>query len=201
MGHHYHHHQQQYQNSPTLPYIGQQQSPSYVHQSSPYGSQQPPSSPYGESLPYSGQQQYQSSPYGPYGGQHQHNQQQQAQNPYETAASSSSSSSGSASRPMKIPGMDGGSSKINANSNANDAALRKEFNSLDKDKNGYLDHRDIKKLFWGLVPRSLCEQAIAYVDQNKDGKLSFEEYKAARAQIVHLVSNANNQPNKPGKKW
>lgn len=102
---------------------------------------------------------------------------------------------------MKIPGMGGGSSKINANSNANDAALRKEFNGLDKDKNGYLDHRDITKLFWGLAPTSLCKQAIAYVDQNKDGKLSFEEYKAARAQLVHLVWNANNKPNKPSKKW
>jgi hypothetical protein len=70
--------------------------------------------------------------------------------------------------------------------NQADAAMRKEFDNLDKDKSGFIDKGDIKKLC-SFVPDSLIVKAISFVDKNKDGKISFEEYKEVRNQITKLT--------------
>jgi hypothetical protein len=70
--------------------------------------------------------------------------------------------------------------------NQADKDMRKEFDNLDKDKSGFIDKGDIKKLC-SFVPDSLIVKAISFVDKNKDGKLSFEEYKEVRAQVTKLT--------------
>ena len=82
----------------------------------------------------------------------------------------------------------------NANNNiggTSDAALKKEFQRFDVDKSGFIDKNDFKKLFGKFVPDFLVTKAIAMIDTNKDGKISFAEYKTVRKQIgtIKLPSN------------
>lgn len=64
-----------------------------------------------------------------------------------------------------------------------DASLKKEFDMIDLDKSGYIDKKDIQKMFGSWVPESMVTKAISLIDTNKDGKISFEEYKIIRKQI------------------
>jgi Ca2+-binding EF-hand superfamily protein len=58
--------------------------------------------------------------------------------------------------------------------------MRREFDFLDIDASGFIDCRDLKRLFRGLVPRSTFD--ILVDQESKDGKACFAEYKAVRAQ-------------------
>jgi Ca2+-binding EF-hand superfamily protein len=68
-------------------------------------------------------------------------------------------------------------------SGVDDASMKKEFNMIDVDKSGFIDPGDISKLLGGFIPLQYIKQAIAAVDSNKDGKLSFEEYKKVRSKL------------------
>jgi Ca2+-binding EF-hand superfamily protein len=86
----------------------------------------------------------------------------------------------------------------NANNNiggTSDAALKKEFQRIDVDRSGFIDRNDFKKLFGKFVPDSLITKAISMIDTNKDGKISFTEYKTLRKQIgtIKLPSNFGNK--------
>jgi len=61
--------------------------------------------------------------------------------------------------------------------------MKKEFDTIDVDKSGFIDPTDIQKLLGAWVPLQYVKQAIAAVDTNKDGKLSFDEYKKIRSQL------------------
>jgi hypothetical protein len=64
-----------------------------------------------------------------------------------------------------------------------DEDMRVEFNMIDVDKSGFIDSADFKKVFGSLISKALIDKAIAMVDKNKDKKISFDEYKAMRAQF------------------
>ena len=61
-----------------------------------------------------------------------------------------------------------------------DASLKKEFDKIDSDKTGFIEVSDISKNFGPFVPEAYITSALSMVDTNKDGKLSFEEYKKIR---------------------
>lgn len=61
--------------------------------------------------------------------------------------------------------------------------LRKLFESIDHDGNGHLDKNELKSAFAsaGLtVPNSKLDDFFAEVDTNKDGVISFQEWRYAR---------------------
>lgn len=66
---------------------------------------------------------------------------------------------------------------------AKEKKLKGEFDMIDKDKSGFIDKGDLKKMLGKWIPEAYVVKAISYVDKNKDGKLSFQEYKAIRLQI------------------
>ena len=70
-----------------------------------------------------------------------------------------------------------------ASGKVTDDDMKVEFNMIDVDKRGFIDSNDFKRVFGSLVPRSLIDKAIAMVDKNSDKKISFDEYKAMRAQF------------------
>jgi Ca2+-binding EF-hand superfamily protein len=55
-----------------------------------------------------------------------------------------------------------------------DVALRSHFNDIDKDKDGHLSHDEMKEL----VDETGSHDALKKSDADKDGKLSFAEFKA-----------------------
>ena len=58
--------------------------------------------------------------------------------------------------------------------------LLKLFKSIDRDHNGQLDKSELKSAFTraGLViPNSKLDQFFSEVDSNKDGVISFEEWR------------------------
>jgi hypothetical protein len=67
---------------------------------------------------------------------------------------------------------------------------------IDIDNNKYIDKNDLKKMFGKFVPESMINKAIGLIDKNKDGKISFEEYKSIRTTI-----GAVKLPSSFGKKY
>ncbi len=53
--------------------------------------------------------------------------------------------------------------------------LKKKFNALDKDKSGTLEPEELLSVP-GLVKNPLVRRVINVLDENKDGKISFEEF-------------------------
>jgi Ca2+-binding EF-hand superfamily protein len=53
-----------------------------------------------------------------------------------------------------------------------------KFKELDKDKSGYLDHKELEVLIKHLVPipRKVLEDFINIFDSDKDGSISFDEF-------------------------
>jgi hypothetical protein len=66
---------------------------------------------------------------------------------------------------------------------AEEAAWKKEFDGFDKDKSGFIDQKDLQKMLPKFVSASMIAKAISYIDKNKDGKVSFDEYKLIRTQV------------------
>ena len=58
-----------------------------------------------------------------------------------------------------------------------------EFNMFDLDSNGNIEIHDLSKCFMGYVPESVLKKAIAVLDTNKDGKISYNEYKTVRKML------------------
>jgi hypothetical protein len=81
----------------------------------------------------------------------------------------------------------GGSTTSSTSDTATDASYRKEFKTLDTDGNGFVTKQEIQKKLGKMVPAKLITMAISMVDTNKDGKVSFEEYKKIRTQIATAI--------------
>ena len=73
-----------------------------------------------------------------------------------------------------------------ARMSAQDAQYKNEFNMFDLDSNGSIDIKDLSKCFMGYVPDSVLQKAIAVLDTNKDGKISFAEYKTVRKMMGNI---------------
>lgn len=111
-----------------------------------------------------------------------------------TARPVSNDTAGSNNASSSAPTADstGGGSTTSSTSNsstdtATDAAYRKEFKTLDTDGNGFVTKQEIQKKLGKMVPVKLITMAISMVDTNKDGKVSFEEYKKIRTQIATAI--------------
>lgn len=64
-----------------------------------------------------------------------------------------------------------------------DAEARAEFNKIDKDNSGFIDRADVKKMLHGVVPDAQVEKILGYADKDKDGKVSFDEYKSIMKKV------------------
>lgn len=60
---------------------------------------------------------------------------------------------------------------------SSDVELQTSFKKIDKDNSGFIDRTDLKKMLHGAVPESKIDMILGYADKDKDGKLSFDEYK------------------------
>jgi len=89
--------------------------------------------------------------------------------------------------------------------NKKEEQYKMEFNAIDLDSSGYIDVQDIAKCFGGFVPKSVVARAVKAVDKNKDGKISFAEYKTIRKVMGSIKlpkkgllgsSNSNSNSNK-----
>lgn len=58
-----------------------------------------------------------------------------------------------------------------------DAEYQAKFKKIDKDNSGYIDRGDLKKSLHGAIPDAQVEKILGYADKDKDGKLSFDEFK------------------------
>jgi len=57
--------------------------------------------------------------------------------------------------------------------------MKKVFESLDADKSGYIDLKELKEMSKELgkeMDNAELEECIKDLDENKDGKISFEEF-------------------------
>jgi calcium-dependent protein kinase len=59
------------------------------------------------------------------------------------------------------------------------ALLKKQFERIDEDRNGYITQEELSKLFnWSLTPE-LIKNMIKEIDDNNDGQISYDEFVAA----------------------
>mmetsp|Transcript_6875 Transcript_6875/g.14432 ORF Transcript_6875/g.14432 Transcript_6875/m.14432 type:complete len:234 (+) Transcript_6875:48-749(+) len=58
-----------------------------------------------------------------------------------------------------------------------DAKYRRDFDRIDRDHSGYIDGHDLNKLLKGAIPDSQISKILKLADKDKDGRVSFEEYK------------------------
>jgi len=57
-----------------------------------------------------------------------------------------------------------------------EALLKKQFERIDEDRNGYITHEELSKLFnWTLTPE-LIKNMIREIDDNDDGQISYDEF-------------------------
>jgi len=79
--------------------------------------------------------------------------------------------------------------------NAQDQQYKQEFNMFDLDSSGSIDIKDLVKFFHSKVPEAVLRAAVKPFDSNRDGKISFNEYKTVRK----LLGNVKLQFLKPKK--
>merc|ERR1712061_174991 len=60
-----------------------------------------------------------------------------------------------------------------------DDLIKESFNKIDADSNGFITHEELSKLFNGQISQELVMHMIQEIDQNNDGKISFEEFAIA----------------------
>jgi hypothetical protein len=68
-----------------------------------------------------------------------------------------------------------------------DDAWRKEFAKYDKDGNGFITLAELKMAVPKIVPAAIVKSAMGMVDKDKDGQISFDEYKQVRQKIAKLT--------------
>lgn len=54
--------------------------------------------------------------------------------------------------------------------------IKRAFMILDKDKSGFLEVAEFKKLFGENISEQLWKEMMTKVDKNKDGKIDFKEF-------------------------
>ncbi|CAB9508904.1 expressed unknown protein [Seminavis robusta] len=78
--------------------------------------------------------------------------------------------------------------------------LKKEFMLIDVNNSGFIDKADLVKATGGYLPESFFTNAIKLMDTNRDGKISFEEYKIVRGLASSLKEAAFGKKTGDGKK-
>ena len=68
----------------------------------------------------------------------------------------------------------------------NVASFKLEFETLDNNKSGFIEPKEVSRLFMGYLPEKLVKKVLDYVDTNKDGKIDFQEYTKIREQLAKL---------------
>jgi hypothetical protein len=124
------------------------------------------------------------APGGGYGG-YQPQQQQQQQQP-----SSSYGYNNNEYRPETSNATSGGaypSTTAGSSTSTEDDAWRKEFAKYDKDGNGFITIAELKMAVPKMVPAALLKSAMGMVDKDKDGQISFDEYKQVRQKLAKLT--------------
>jgi len=61
----------------------------------------------------------------------------------------------------------------------NKELLKSQFERIDEDKDGFITHDDLSKLFNWTLTKDFISRMIQEIDQNKDGKISFDEFVGA----------------------
>ena len=64
--------------------------------------------------------------------------------------------------------------------------FQKEFMMIDIDNNGFVDKTDLKKIFRSVVPETMLDKVIKFIDTNKDGKISLQEYTTIRKLLGNI---------------
>merc|ERR1719233_2190866 len=54
--------------------------------------------------------------------------------------------------------------------------LKKQFRRIDEDRNGYITHDELSKLFNWTLTTELIQNMIKEIDENNDGKISYKEF-------------------------
>merc|ERR1712060_36648 len=62
---------------------------------------------------------------------------------------------------------------------ANDRLIRKQFQRIDEDNNGFITHEELSKLFNWTLTEDLIKNMIKEIDENDDGKISYQEFVTA----------------------
>jgi len=58
----------------------------------------------------------------------------------------------------------------------NDRLIRKQFQRIDEDNNGYITHEELSKLFNWTLTEDLIKNMIKEIDENNDGQISYNEF-------------------------
>eukprot|EP00495_Collosphaeridae_sp_1-RS-2012_P001423 TRINITY_DN1395_c0_g1_i1.p1 TRINITY_DN1395_c0_g1~~TRINITY_DN1395_c0_g1_i1.p1 ORF type:complete len:290 (+),score=55.87 TRINITY_DN1395_c0_g1_i1:224-1093(+) len=62
---------------------------------------------------------------------------------------------------------------------ADDRLIRKQFQRIDEDNNGFITHEELSKLFNWTLTEDLIKNTIKEIDENDDGKISYQEFVTA----------------------
>jgi len=74
---------------------------------------------------------------------------------------------------------------------AEEQQYKMEFNMFDLDDSGFVDKAELKKWSMGIVPEGLLDKFIATIDTDRNGKISFNEYKTFRKLMPKFKKPAN----------
>lgn len=59
---------------------------------------------------------------------------------------------------------------------ADDRLIKRQFQRIDEDKNGFITHDELSKLFNWTLTEDLINNMIKEIDENNDGQISYEEF-------------------------
>lgn len=68
---------------------------------------------------------------------------------------------------------------IGALSRSTEEEIKRDFELFDADGDGFVTHNEIERLCSQFLTKDAIQELIQQVDQNKDGRISFEEWFAA----------------------
>ena len=65
----------------------------------------------------------------------------------------------------------------------NEAKYKAIFSSLDKDKSGSIDKKELSKGLFNIIPEKHLASIIKIFDKDGDGKISYEEFKKVMKKV------------------
>jgi len=69
--------------------------------------------------------------------------------------------------------------QLGGNIGSDEALLKSHFRRIDEDKDGFITHDELSKLFNWTIESDLITQMIQEIDENEDGKISYPEFAKA----------------------